>query len=184
MSLWSEDAPNREASSQSFQKTFSDVSSLEITSEIIRKVAIEGDKATVQMVVEMNAVDAKRGKPAEGFGKKNRTFHIVRSSSDWKISKYVLSEEELADRIVSTKADEDRRAILESDPELITTDLVESPSSKALVLFYQTKYPDSISIYEAAQGVATRVTDRKGLAAVIRGMGTVFLGFIVIGNPN
>ena len=79
MKLWSEKSPEVAAGKKSFQQAFEANDRIEVKSLAVRKLAVEGEKATVRVALEMGAVDAKSGKPAEGFGKKNRTLRLSKS---------------------------------------------------------------------------------------------------------
>ena len=78
------------------------------------------------MACEMAAVDAKTGAPAPGFGRMNRTLQFVKEGVDWRISAYVISEEELARALIAAKTEQDRRTLFEQERELVNLDLVKA----------------------------------------------------------
>ena len=60
----------------------------------------------------MAALDAKTGAAATGFGPMNRTLHFVKEDENWRVTAYLVSEEELARELTTAKLDQDRRALL------------------------------------------------------------------------
>ena len=70
MSLWSQDSTELTASKQSFQKAFNDLKNIEIKNLDIRHVTIEANEAKVRLKVELSALNAQTGKPAERFRKR------------------------------------------------------------------------------------------------------------------
>jgi len=71
--LWSDKSANLAAAKASFQRTF-DANKLAVKSLTFRKIRVEDGKASVRVVAEIDAVDAKTGGGASGFGKVNRTL--------------------------------------------------------------------------------------------------------------
>ena len=121
-SLWNERSPELAAGKEAFQRMLMANSTILIRNLAIRKMTLEGDKATARIVIEMSATDAKTGKPAEGFEKKNRTMELVNESGVWRVWREVSSERELAATISAAKTDEERKALLQADKELITVE--------------------------------------------------------------
>jgi hypothetical protein len=99
------------------------VGNIELKSLTHGNVGIDGDKATLGVVVEVSAADAKTGKPAEGFGRVNRTLSMVKESGAWKVWCYLSSEEDLAARMGAAKTDEERKALLEENHKFVSPEL-------------------------------------------------------------
>src|SRR5262249_1802831 len=94
--LWSTKSPDITARKQEMQKLSAEQEKIEVKGLTVRKVTIEGEKAQAQVEVEMSAVEAKTGKPAAGFGKKNRKLRCVKEEGVWKVWREESAEEELA----------------------------------------------------------------------------------------
>src|ERR1051325_10291323 len=73
MRLWSEKSPDYATSRQNIQQTFA-ANRLEVKSLTLGKVTMDGDKASLRVVVDVSAIEVKTGKPAAGFGKMNHTL--------------------------------------------------------------------------------------------------------------
>src|SRR5260370_14629333 len=99
MALWSEKSPDLAASKQRLERLIAGVGQIELKSVSVDKLDLAGDKATVRVVEEMSALDAKTGKPAAGFGTLHRTLDLVGQSTTWKICRAASREEDLAGRI-------------------------------------------------------------------------------------
>src|SRR5688572_29645817 len=115
MSLWSQDSTELTTSKQSFQKAFSDLNNIEVKNLDLRKVTLEADKATVRLQMEVSALDAKTGKPVDSLRKENRILRLVNQRGDWKVSQYVVTENELAVAMLASKSTAERRALFDAD---------------------------------------------------------------------
>ena len=62
-SLWNEKSPEQAATMQSFQQTFAANTTIEMKRLDVQKITFTGDKARACVVIELNAIDAKTGKP-------------------------------------------------------------------------------------------------------------------------
>ena len=171
--LWSEKSPEATSSRESFQQTFTASDDIEVKSIAIGKMGMEGEKATLRVVAEMSAVDAKTGNAARGFGKQNLTFHFVKEGGNWKLWRYVKSEEELAVSIVAAKSEEERKALLETEKDLITVELHRSLSRQAEFLSDEGDYEKAITVFQLAQKIAEQLDDKLGIAFTLRGIAVI-----------
>ena len=94
MALWSENSPNFADRRNSMQGIFADFDSIQVKSITFVKFNVEGNKAKVRLTVELAGVEAKTGKPAQIFGKMDRTLYMVKEESTWKIWSYVPTDQE------------------------------------------------------------------------------------------
>src|SRR5262245_30955457 len=62
--LWSAKSPEIASRRQAMQKLFADHEKIEVKDMVIRKMPVEGAKAKLRVEVEINAIEAKTGKPA------------------------------------------------------------------------------------------------------------------------
>src|SRR2546428_854242 len=80
MSLWSEQSPDFESRKQAMQKLFAGYEKIEVKSPVVLRVTVEGEKARLRVDVEVNAVEAKTGKPAAGFGLRKHVMECVKEN--------------------------------------------------------------------------------------------------------
>jgi CHAT domain-containing protein/ketosteroid isomerase-like protein len=172
MSLWSPDSTELTAGKESFQKAFGDLNNIEVKNLDIRKVTIEAGKATVRVQMEISALDAKTAKRVDSLRKENRTFRLVKQGGDWKVSQYVVPENELAVALLAAKTTAERRALFDADKDLQTTALVkalrEQDRFSRLQLLQQ-----ALPIYQVALEVSEWIDDKKSLAIVTQILGLI-----------
>jgi CHAT domain-containing protein/tetratricopeptide (TPR) repeat protein len=127
MSLWS-DKSDLKASRETFLTTFQDLQNINVKSLDISKITIGSDEAKVLLKVELSAVDAKTGKPAELFIKenRNRTLYLSRQQQRWKVRQYIATEEELADALIAINTEAERRALFDANKDLHTRVLMKA----------------------------------------------------------
>lgn len=127
MSLWS-DKSDLKASRETFLTTFQDLQDINVKSLDISKITIGSDEAKVLLKVELSAVDAKTGKPAELFIKenRNRTLYLSRQQQRWKVRQYIATEEELADALIAINTEAERRALFDANKDLHTRVLMKA----------------------------------------------------------
>jgi CHAT domain-containing protein/Tfp pilus assembly protein PilF len=172
MTLWSEKSPDFVTSKQEFRQTFA-ANKIQLRSLTIRKIDVNKDKATVRAVAEIRAEDVKTGKAAAGFGIMNRTFHLLKEGEVWKVWQYVISEQELAAALVLAKADEDRKALLAAEKELVTVELVRALQSEGVRLRTQGAHSVALDSFRLTLSLAAQLHDRIGAANALRGIGIV-----------
>jgi CHAT domain-containing protein/Tfp pilus assembly protein PilF/ketosteroid isomerase-like protein len=174
MRMWSAKSADLAAGKQSFEQTFAAVDKAELKSLSIRKLTVDGDQATVRVVVEINAVEAKTGKPAAGFGKLNRTLQYSKEGGEWKVWRYVSSEEELAAALVAAKTDAEQQALLAAEKELITAELQKALMAKGNSFFDRGSYAQAMSIFQVTLKIAEQLGDKKGIATLLRSIGSIY----------
>ncbi|HEU4479187.1 MAG TPA: CHAT domain-containing protein [Pyrinomonadaceae bacterium] len=172
MSLWSQDSTELTTSKQSFQKSFSDLNNIQVKNLDIRKVTIEADKATLRLQMEVSALDAKTGKPVDSLRKENRTLRLVKQRGDWKVSQYVVTENELAVAMLAAKTTAERRALFDADKDLQTTALVIA-LRKQDRFSRQELFSQALPIYQVALEVAEWIDDKKSRAVITQILGLI-----------
>jgi CHAT domain-containing protein/tetratricopeptide (TPR) repeat protein len=173
MSLWSEKSPDYAASKQSFQQSFA-ANKIELKSTTMGKLTLDGEKASRRVLMDSRAVDVKTGKPADGFGKLNRTLHFVKEGGVWKVSRFVSSEEELAAAIAAAKTEEERKALLEADKELVTIELQRALINQGIRLRNQGSNSQAMAINQLALTIAQESGDKLGAALALRNIGSIY----------
>jgi CHAT domain-containing protein/Tfp pilus assembly protein PilF len=172
MALWSEKSPDYASSKQSLQQSFA-ANRIEIKATTPGSLSIEGDKASLRVVIDSNAVEVKSGKPASGFGRLNRTLHFVRENGAWKVWRYVSKEEELAAAIAAAKTDEERKALFEADKELQTVELEKALIAQGYRLLSQGNYSQAMALFQLGLSLAQELNDKPGLVLAFRGVGSI-----------
>lgn len=173
MSLWSEKASDFAASKQSLQQTFNDHQTIEVKRLDIGKVTIEGSQGKIELSVEVSAVNARTGKPADGFGKLSRIMRVSKEGAEWKLWQYVSSEEDFAADLLAAQTEDERKALMSRNEQRVTSGLVRELNRQGRALSGQSKYAQASRVYEIALRVAGQVDDKAGAALVLIGVGNV-----------
>ncbi|HEY6333708.1 MAG TPA: tetratricopeptide repeat protein, partial [Blastocatellia bacterium] len=171
MSLWCQDPAGRQDITKSLHETFAKIGVVEMPSPPqVRKIEVSGVKASVRIYVELAATDAA-GKPVDGFGKINRLLQLTKESGAWMICRYASAEEDLAARIAIVKTEQDRKAMLDANKDLMTVELEKDILSAASALPLQTDYQQVFDLLSLAEGLAGELKDQAGLANILRAKG-------------
>ena len=173
MSLWSANSPDVAATKESFQQIFADTDKIAVNILKLGKAIIEADKAKIRIDVEITAVEAKTGQPAVGFEKLHRTLEFVREGEEWKILRSVASEDELAAALVATKTEEERKALLAAENELVTVELYKSLIKQGQRLSNQGSYAQALMLYHLALQIAEQLGDKTGTAEAAQQIGGI-----------
>ena len=175
MSLWSEQS-DTQAMKQRFVQLFQDYQNLEVKNVEIGKVTFEGaNEAKVVLKLEVSAVDPKSGKAAEGFGKQNRTFHLIKQQGIWKIKRYVPTEEDLAAALVAIKNEQERRVLFDANKELQTRVLMRALLEQERFSF-EANYAQALHVYGLSYEIAKNIGDTETMAIISNIIGVVQFG--------
>src|SRR5262245_55342054 len=123
MSLWSEQSPTLESRKQEMQKLFAGYDKIEVKNLAVLRVTIAGEKARLRLDVEINAVEAKTGKPAAGFGLRKKVMECVRENGGWRVWREVSAFENLAAALAAAATEKERDALLADEKDLWSADL-------------------------------------------------------------
>jgi CHAT domain-containing protein/Tfp pilus assembly protein PilF len=170
MSLWSEKSPDFGAARREMEQIFAN-HKIEVSGLNFGKSSIEADKARLQFTIDMQALNTQTGKPADGFGRMNRTMWLVKEIEGWKIWKYTASEEELAADLIALQTPQERRALLEANKGLVTVELDRALGNRGRILVNQGSYMQALPILDLALSIANQVQDGPGIIAAWRWMG-------------
>ena len=170
--LHSNKSPNLAIARRGLEQVFA-ANKLELKSLSIEKITVEGDRGAVRLIVDWNAVDIKTGAPANGFAKPlKRTLACVKEGGAWKVWESRSPEMDLAYALVAAKKDE-RKALLESDKDLLNISLVRAVLEQAFRFYDQSNFSRAVEVFEYVVDMATQVGDRRGHTAALRGIGAV-----------
>ena len=171
--LWSASSPNLASRKATLENLFKANDNFKVTNVAIRKLSMDGERATVRLVLEASAVDLKTKKPADGFGKLNRELQFVKENGAWKIWRDVAAEEELATKLVAAKSQEERDALTAADKELVTAELWKALTTQAARQFNLSNYPQALTINQLSLSIAERIGDKEGIGQALSDIGSV-----------
>ncbi len=172
MGLWSSQSPNLASNREAAQQFFAANDKIVVSNMAIAETKFEGDKARLRVQVEMSSTDVKTGKAATD--KSVRILECVKESGAWKVWRETDAVEELAALLVAAKSEQEKTALLDRDKELVNPALVEALRRLAEGLSNRKEYESALSVYGTAQGIATAISDQRGMARILHGIGTVW----------
>jgi CHAT domain-containing protein len=183
ISHWSEKSPFLAENKKNLQGEFSGYERIAVKGFNISQMKIEGDKAALRVVAEMALTRAKMVKPAEKLEKKNRTIELTNEGGAWKVWKFIASEESLAAAIIAARTGEDREALMDREPELITSDLAfalirQNDDREAA---HRRGYQHALAINHLAYKLAEQLGDQLVMAYVLLNAGIIYGS---IGTPE
>ena len=173
MSLWSRKSPDLATTRQTAQQVFERFEKIEMKNLRLSRPAIEGDRAQVELSVEMSALDVRTGKGAEGLGQLRRTMHLVKEEGQWKVWRYVPVEEKLASELVNANTADEREALLGRNQEQLTEGLVAELHRQGRGRETRGEFAAASKIYDIGLNIAERVGDKARIIQMLRAMTAV-----------
>src|SRR5262245_12768064 len=173
MALWSHNSKQAASARETFIESFSKVGDIELKKVAVKKLEFDGNTATAQVAVEINATDSKTGKPAAGFGNLKRTLSLVKDDRDWRVSEYQPSARALALAIVAAKTGADQNALVDSNEYLIDIEFGQALLQQGRLLMDQRQYSRARDILLLARSVAGRVESKALLARALGNLGVI-----------
>lgn len=85
-------SPELATRQQATQELFAANEKIEVKSLTVSRVKVEGEKASLRLSIEVSAMEAKMGKPAEGFGRMNRALDLVKEEGRWEVWREAAAE--------------------------------------------------------------------------------------------
>ena len=165
MALWSENSPDLTAGRQMMQQTIAAYRIIEVKKLLVNKITIDTDKASVQLIAELSVASTDASvTPLQTI----RTMQLVKDQSGWKIWKYLTREDELAETLTAVATSEERNALLNAQPELVTPDLVKGLARRAHDLSLHGKQAEAATICDLALQIAQRLNDKRGMFLTLR----------------
>lgn len=76
------------------------------------KVDVQSDKATLRVVVNLDARDIETGREAEGFPEWDHTLYLVKEQGTWKLWRFVATAEEFTWDYLAAKSDSERANLI------------------------------------------------------------------------
>jgi CHAT domain-containing protein/Tfp pilus assembly protein PilF/ketosteroid isomerase-like protein len=172
IALWSEKSPDLVAGRQTMQQTFARYRTIEVKNPGLDKITVETNKATVQLIGELSVVRTQTSASATAL-RMSWTIELIKEMGVWKILKYVTREDKLAEALSAVSTLEERGALLNAQPELVTPELVSALIKQARQLLARGKQDEALTICDFALNIAQRLNDKIGMFVVLRVKGTV-----------
>jgi CHAT domain-containing protein len=174
ISLWSEKSPFLPENKKVLQKEFVTYEKIVVKEIEIRQIKIDGGRASIRVSAEMMLTRAHLVNVTEKLERKNRTMDLVDEGGVWKVSNFAASEEELAAAIIAAKTEAERKALMEKEPELITSDLAAALSRQIfLPSSGQVNYQRALAINQLAFELAEKTGDQPVLATIMVNLGKI-----------
>jgi CHAT domain-containing protein/Tfp pilus assembly protein PilF len=172
--LWSAMSPELAARRETMQKLFVDNEKIEVKGLVVRKLAVEGEKAKLRVELEIGAIEVKTSKPAAGFGKMVRALECMKEEGAWKVWREAPAEEDLAAALALLKTDDERSALLTAEKDLVTEKLVREMIRQGDRLRVTGKSPEALARFRLAQSIAEQIGYKAGIASALLGIGNVY----------
>jgi CHAT domain-containing protein/tetratricopeptide (TPR) repeat protein len=170
VALWSDRSPNLAAHKQSLQQLFAS-EELSDGHPVISRVKVEDEKASLRATIARNSINLKNRQKSERRLIIN--FELVKEAGGWKVWRYALAAEDLAEALVKTGSKTERAALLTEERELVTGELGRALLAQGRQSLRRASYDRAKEIYELAVEIAERCDDRNTMAGALRGIGDV-----------
>ncbi len=121
--LWSPASPALKRRREALQKDFETIEKIEIAKLDILQVKLEGNRAEVRLDVSFR-LTVRTGKVVTEV--KHRILACAVEANAWRVLREGLREDYLASTLADTKTEEDRRALLAANPDLMNVTLVSA----------------------------------------------------------
>ncbi|MEW6736023.1 MAG: tetratricopeptide repeat protein, partial [Acidobacteriota bacterium] len=173
MGLWSEHSPDFASRKQVMKKLFLNTESIELNSLTILQIELDREQAKVRVNIDIRGVDVNTGKPAVGLGKLIRTLQFKKEESVWKVWRYYPAAEDLAITLIAAKTEDERKALLAREKELVTSELASLVGQQGYIHFGKGDYDKAFAIYQLTIGIAEQIGDKAIIAHTLSNMGSM-----------
>ena len=167
---WSRKAQGLEARAQQTQKLFAELGAVELKELSVSQTAIQGEKASLRVTVEIRAVD-KSGQPAAGFGKWQRALQCVKEGGEWKVWRETSVAREIAEALAAAPGEPARAARLAAEKESVTPELAQELFNQGGQLYRRENFTQAIAIFQLARKIAEQFNDQMGAARCLSNIG-------------
>ncbi len=175
LSFWGEKSPFLAENKKALQGELAAYEKISVKGFDIRDTKIDGEKATLRVLVEAAVTRAYMVKPIEKIEKKSKTIDLVKEGGIWKVWRFTASEEELAAVIVATKTEDERKASMAKEPELMTSDLANALARQSTSdPVYKMGYQHALAMNQLAYEIARQVGDQFAMANALLGAGYIY----------
>jgi len=171
IALWSTKSPDLATFTADVRQKVAIASGFEMKSFEIQRVTVSDATAIVRVTVAVQATELKTGQPATGVTQLNRTLRLAKEDGRWKVWQYEPSERELASNLFSAKTENERTALLEAEPDLVTPELVQALRKQAETLTQRREPLQAVIAWQLMRSIAERIGDGYNVAFAINNLG-------------
>ena len=137
----------------------------------LSRLKIEGDKAKVRVAIQRTAKNRTTNNVRLTEVRTEMTF--VRDNGEWRLWTEASPMGELVNALTGAKTDDERRALLEADKELVTRELLILLGGNSDRAYSQANYAGALNLLQAAVLVAERIGDKNELANTWHNLGII-----------
>jgi tetratricopeptide (TPR) repeat protein len=141
----------------------------------IERVTVTGDTARARIAATRVRTDARMknpdGSPRMFSTRLQLALGLIREDGEWKIDREGTPSDELAAALIESGDPAARRALFDSEPQLLTARLVEALARKADAIAQAQQFKAAQSIYERSLEVAQVIGDRKAEGQALQNIG-------------
>lgn len=163
LALWSRTATRPQAQQLKYIFDSGDDKFLDLQ---IDRAVVTGDTARVRGSITRvrTPLDVKNpdGSPRMFTTRLNFALSYVREDGDWKLVREGSPTDELASALVAAAEPSARAGLLQSEPDLVTSRLLDALGRQADAYARSSQYKPALGIYEIGLEVAVAMKDRKG----------------------
>jgi CHAT domain-containing protein/predicted negative regulator of RcsB-dependent stress response len=163
--LWSEKSPDLAQAKARLKEFFSLNDKIETKNLEIRRLVVEGERATALVTLEISTVDVRTNSRALASGRETQNLSFIREAGEWRIWRDQSAEEELAARLVTAKDEEERRALMSIEPDIITPSLVKLLIDEGQRLYTGGKISEALLILQFCHQVAEQIGHKTASAS-------------------
>lgn len=171
--LWSANSPDIETHRKATAQFFATNDKVEVRDVTVERLSVEGEKARLRVGLEISAVNAKTGEPADGLGKMVHNIECVMEGSAWKVWREKDAFDDLAESLINAENDPSRTALMSEAKDLVTPSLQPALNKLGSTLLSQGNVPKARLSFQLMQQVAEATGDQKGVATALGNMGTL-----------
>ncbi|HWS90105.1 MAG TPA: CHAT domain-containing protein [Pyrinomonadaceae bacterium] len=164
MSLWSERSPDFARYRRNTERDYATPGAPRVLRYDFGALVLEAGRAKLRLALEVGTPGAPVPR------KRDRVMQLVKEGAEWKVWRFVSSEEALAEEIIGARTADDRRALLEEAKSFINAaELVRALGRQGRTPIMQGDYEEGLRIYRLADEIARNLRDEVA-TAVASGM--------------
>ena len=142
---------------------------------VIERTAIIGSQARVRLRVTRARTGARPdGTPTTFNTRILWTLTFVREGDEWKLLREGTPIDELALALLVARTPEERKALLDAEPDLLNERLLDSMARRGDAEAQKLLYPAAQQIYERVLEVARAIGSRKGQGQALQNLGNTY----------
>lgn len=170
IALWSTKSPDLAAFTADVRQKAPIATGFEMKGFEIQRITVSDTTAIARVKVAVQATELKQGQPANDVKQLNRTLRLTKEDGRWKVWQFEPAERELATNLISAKTENDQKALLAAEPDLITGELVQALRKQAEALTRRDPLQAMIA-WRLMRSIAERLGDEFNVAFAINNLG-------------